>query len=407
MARDPKDDLHEYDEKVVGIDEGRRKRTGNALLQQVRILEPREIPHRQWLYGHHVIRGFMTLLVAPGGTGKTSLLLATLLAIATKRALLGVMPYLQSNVGLLNLEDPAEEIDRRVTALAMHYGLKQDDIEGKFFQSPPDATVTVAAIGDDGFTVIHPDEDRIIQFCQDLKIGVLGVDPFAESHTLEENSNPQMIKAAAAWRRIARKAGCAIIASHHVRKGVIDSIEASRGAKALTDSARIGLLLSGMSEEDAQSLGIEGNDRHQYIRMDDAKANMAPKAGSARWFRLGSVTLDNADEVYQFGDEVGVVEPWTPATIWQQTPTTDINAALDLIQIGPGGGRKYTPTRQGGSSRWCGNVLIKHLGVIEPVAKQMVNTWLRNGLLIVTEYHDPDKREMKPCVEVNDAKRPG
>jgi hypothetical protein len=349
----------------------------------------------------------MTLLVAPGGTGKTSLLLATLLAIATKRPLLNVMPYLQANVGLLNLEDPAEEIDRRVTALAMHYGLQQEDIEGRFFQSPPDATVTVAAIGDDGFTVIHPDEDRIIQFCQDLKIGVLGVDPFAESHTLEENSNPQMIKAAAAWRRIARKAGCAIIASHHVRKGVIDSIEASRGAKALTDSARIGLLLSGMSEEDATSLGVEAADRSQYIRMDDAKANMAPKAGQARWFRLGSVTLDNADDVYQFGDDVGVVEPWTPTSMWQQTPAPDINAALDLIQAGPGNGRKYTPTKQGGSARWCGNVLIKHLGVTEPAAKHMVDTWLRNGLLIATEYRDPGKREMRPCVEVNDAKRPG
>jgi hypothetical protein len=60
MARDPNDDLREYDVKVVGIDEERRKRTGNALLQEVRILNPREIPHRQWLYGHHVIRGFMT-----------------------------------------------------------------------------------------------------------------------------------------------------------------------------------------------------------------------------------------------------------------------------------------------------------------------------------------------------------
>ena len=407
MARDPKDDFAAYDKKVVGIEEGRRERAGNALLQQVRILDPRQIPHRQWIYGHHLIRGFMTLLVAPGGTGKTSLLLATLLAIATKRPLLNVMPYLQTNVGLLNLEDPAEEIDRRVTALAMHYGLKQEDIEGRFFQSPPDATVTVAAIGDDGFSVIHPDENHIIQFCKDLKIGVLGVDPFAESHTLEENSNPQMIKAAAAWRRIARKAECAIIASHHVRKGVIDSIEASRGAKALTDSARIGLLLSSMSEEDATSLGIEVADRHQYIRMDDAKANMAPKAGQARWFKLGSVTLDNADDVYQFGDDVGVVEPWTPTSLWQQTSTPGINAALDAIQVGPGGGRKYTATKRGGSARWCGNVLIRELGVTEPAAKQMVDTWLAKGLLIETEYRDPEKRAMRPCVEVNDAKRPG
>jgi hypothetical protein len=117
----------------------------------------------------------------------------------------------------------------------------------------------------------------------------LGVDPFAESHELEENSNPYMIRAAAEWRRVARFGNCAVLLAHHVRKGTVDSIEAARGAKALTDSARIGLLLS-------------------YVRLDDAKANLAPRAGAATWYHLNHVKLDNGTPEYPHGDDVVVIE---------------------------------------------------------------------------------------------------
>src|SRR4051794_17267583 len=36
--------------------------------------DPRSIPPREWLYGHHYIRGFASSTVAPGGTGKSILL---------------------------------------------------------------------------------------------------------------------------------------------------------------------------------------------------------------------------------------------------------------------------------------------------------------------------------------------
>ena len=37
--------------------------------------EPKLIPPRQWLYGTHLIRGFVSLTVAPGGLGKSSMVL--------------------------------------------------------------------------------------------------------------------------------------------------------------------------------------------------------------------------------------------------------------------------------------------------------------------------------------------
>ena len=92
-------------------------------LKSIKILEPKAIPHRQWLYGNHLIRGFVTLLIAPGGTGKSSVALAMCMSLAIDRSILGPHIFQQCNAALLNLEDPQEEIDRRISALAIRMAL--------------------------------------------------------------------------------------------------------------------------------------------------------------------------------------------------------------------------------------------------------------------------------------------
>ena len=376
-------------------------------LAPMRILSAGNIPHRQWLYGRHLIRGFVTLLVAPGGTGKSSMLLAMCLELATGRSLLGERIYQRCNAALLNLEDPQDEIDRRITALATHYGITNEEIEGRLFASPAEQVVTIAATAPDGSSVWHPHEKQIIERVRDERIGLLAVDPFAESHTLEENSNPQMIQAAAAWRRVARAGDCAVILAHHVRKGQIDSIEAARGAKALTDSARIGLLLSSMTEEDASDLGISLDDRLRYVRLDDAKANMSARAPKASWFQLSSVTLDNADAIYPKGDQVGVIEPWHPRTVWESMSVDDCNAVLDRIDAGFLNGARFVDSRRNGGERWAGHVLIEVCGITEGQAANVVKTWLANGVLVKSAYHEPGQRRERLGLVVNHAKRPG
>ena len=372
-------------------------------LHPVRILDPHQIPHRQWIYGTDLIRGFVSLLIAPGGTGKSSLLLATCLSIATGRSLLGPRIFQQCNTALLNLEDPEDEINRRITALSMRYKISNAEIGGRFFVSPPDRGVRIAANGADGFTIVHPDKEEIIRKVKEENIGVLAVDPFAESHTLEENSNPQMIQAAAAWRQIARECNCAVFLTHHVRKGPVDSIEAARGAKALTDSARIGMLLSTMTNDEAESLGISETDRLQYVRLDDAKANMAPRAPKARWFHLGNITLDNADATYTHGDQVVVVEPWQPPDdVIAKAPSAELVPVLTAIREGPEPGVRYTRSRRGNSGRWCGQVLCDAFQVADKQAAKTIDMWFRSGLLFETEYDHPKWRRRTKGVAVRD-----
>jgi hypothetical protein len=412
MADDPEDPVRAAYEKGGFrprlVDGG--KPAGQAepfALRTLHIQDQKAIPHRQWIYGTQLIRGFVTLLIAPGGTGKSSLILAMLMAICTRRPLLGTRVHQQCNAAMLNLEDPQDEIDRRVTALAMRYGLCNADIEGRLFASPAERVVNIASIGDDGFSVVHPDEKQIIERVRDENIGVLGVDPFAESHTLEENSNPAMIKAAAAWRRVARAGNCSVILAHHVRKGLVDSIESARGAKALTDSARIGLLLSTMTEQDASDLGIPPEDRLRFVRLDDAKANMAARAPKASWFQLTSVTLDNADDIYPYGDQVGVIETWEPKTVWETVPPSDTDTALDRIDAGLPSGCRYTDSRRGEAERWAGTVLMQVCGVTDGQAAGMIKTWLNEGVLFKESYHDPIQRKPRIGLRLNVNQRPG
>ncbi|MDQ2763975.1 MAG: helicase RepA family protein, partial [Pseudomonadota bacterium] len=250
-------------------------------------IDPKLIPPRRWLYGRALVRSFVSVLVAPGGTGKSLWAMAVGVSLATGISLLGEHVFSRTNVWLINLDDPMDELNRRFAALRMHYNLKTADWHGRFFMNSGEERALVMAkmeMSQDGFSIVHPDEKALEQHILDNNIGLLIVDPFAESHTLEENSNPQMVAATAAWRRVARRTGCSILLVHHVRKGGGGDIESARGAKALTDSARVGLVMSTMSPEEAEALGIAEEDRLRYVRMDDAKANLAPRAGAAKWF---------------------------------------------------------------------------------------------------------------------------
>ncbi|MEY4377886.1 MAG: hypothetical protein RJB26_2436, partial [Pseudomonadota bacterium] len=55
-------------------------------------VDPARFPRRRFLYGNSYIRKFLSVDVAPGGVGKSSLALVELLAIATGRDLLGIEP---------------------------------------------------------------------------------------------------------------------------------------------------------------------------------------------------------------------------------------------------------------------------------------------------------------------------
>src|SRR5690606_2579125 len=79
------------------------------------------------------------------------------------------------------------------------------------------------------------------------------------------------------------------------------NVDATAGTAAITNAMRVALTLTGATERDCEQWSIPEGERHEYVRLDDAKMNLTLRSGEPVWFRKYSVRLAN-------GDEVGVVK---------------------------------------------------------------------------------------------------
>lgn len=357
------------------------------------------IAPRQWLHGVDLVIGYVSVLVAPGGVGKSTLAFALGLAVATGRPLLNSRVWQTGNVLLCPLEDPDEETDRRLAALQRQYEIEPETLQGHIYKiTPDDQDLVIAQLSVDGMTIATPHKDALIQIVRDRGIKLVVVDPFVNCHQLEENSNPHMNAVARAWREVARQAECAVLLVHHTRKGAEPGdAEGSRGAKAVIDAARVSSTLAPMSKEEAERWGIGDAMRRFYVRMDDAKRNMAP-AEKARWFRLVGVNLGNGTALYPNGDEVQAIVPWEPPSIFGDASPERLNALLDVIAEGIDG-IPYAPDRRGAqNNRWVGQVLMDHMGMEKEQAANAIAVWIRNGVLVTTTVPGPDRKEIRGVI---------
>jgi RecA-family ATPase len=204
---------------------------------------PESLPLRDWLYGHLLVRKFLSATVAPGGVGKSALVTAETLAMVSGKPLLGVPVSQARRVWLWNLEDPQEETARRIQAAALHYRLSADNIGDRLFvDSGRDQRLVVATATRNGAAIVRPVIDGLIAEINRRKVDVIVIDPFVSCHEASENDNGAMDMIAKEWARVADIGNCAVHLIHHTRKlGSTETevtVESSRGAKALTDACR-------------------------------------------------------------------------------------------------------------------------------------------------------------------------
>lgn len=159
---------------------------GRLTLRPAELPEPDAIPPREWLYGTQLIRGFVSVLVAPGGTGKSAYAVGVAIALAARRSFLGDHIFEPVNVAMFNLDDPMVEINRRVAAFTKSHGVCKAELDGRLFIEDADGhglTLAEMARDDQGFYVAHPDEAALIELLKANNIGLVVCDPFAESHS--------------------------------------------------------------------------------------------------------------------------------------------------------------------------------------------------------------------------------
>ena len=290
------------------------------------------IPPRKWLYDERILAGNLTLTVSPGGLGKSSLLIAEVLAMCTGRSLLGVRPVHPLRVVLWNGEDPYEELQRRIAATMKHFGLTNEDI-GK--------RLAVASGRDLPFCLNGPSStddnsdaekaNAIAEAIEACGAEVMVIDPFITTHSVSENDNMAINSIITIWRQVVQRTGCAIEIVHHSTKGGASGgaaddrgIAQSRGATALIDGVRNARFLTPMSVSQATEAGLDSPAGHFHV--STGKANFTGNSRKPAWFKIVPVALENSTAEYPDGDKVGVVVPWRFEPVRAEFTTENIAA---------------------------------------------------------------------------------
>jgi len=366
-----------------------------------RWIDPLSIKTREWLFARHFIRRYLSVTVSSSGIGKSSLELLDAMCMASGRDLLTGGRITPRRVWYWNGEDPYEELQRRIQAIALHYRLTDGDLGDRLYiDSGRDQRIEIAR--DDrrtGIVVARPHVDSIISTIRENNLDVLMVDPFVSTHGVPENDNGAIDRVAKEFAGIASAGNCAVEVVHHVRKtnGAELTTDDARGAGALVAAARSVRILNAMTADEAAKAGIEVNERRAFFRVDNGKASMAPAAEGAGWRHLVSVGLGNGTGAYP-EDQVGVVTAWKWPDAFAGMTSDDLKAVQNKIA-----GGKWRDSVQ--ATDWVGLAVADVLAIDldDPASKQrvktMVRTWVKSGALKVIDGTD-DKSRKRKMVEV-------
>jgi hypothetical protein len=356
------------------------------------------IEPRRWIYGNHYLRSFVSVLASAGGIGKTSLQIVEALAIVTGRPLLGEEVKERTNVWIVNLEDPLEEIQRRVIAAMQHYKITPDEVRGRLFvNAGRDFSLKFGIQTREG---VLPNTKLVEYLCKQIpqkQIGCVFIDPFVGAHNINENDNMAVNAIVAEIRRVADETKSAIGLVHHIRKGNGEdaSIDSVRGAGSLIGAARAARVVNKVSEDDAMKLGVDVDKAKGIFRVDDGKANLSPPADKSTYRQMIGVKIDN-------GEWIGVCVPFDLPDEWKGMTDAVVNEMLRMIELGPrteDGSQEYYSIRPQDKDRFVGRVVTtfafddpKHMKN-DGQAKRIIKTWHDKGLIEEFEYRSESQRK--------------
>lgn len=360
------------------------------------------IEPRKWIYAHHYLRSFVSVLASAGGIGKTSLQIVEALAIVTGRPLLGEEVKERTNVWIVNLEDPLEEIQRRVLAAMKHYGIKPDEVRGRLFvNAGRDFSLKFGIQTRDG---VLPNTKLVEYLCAKIpekQIGCVFIDPFVGAHSINENDNMAVNAIVAEIRRVADETKAAIGLVHHIRKGNGDdaTIDSVRGAGSLIGAARAARVVNRMQPDDAARYGIDENEAKSIFRVDDGKANLAPPADAAVYRKMHGVKIDN-------GEWIGVCVPFKLPDAFDGISAKDAKKAQQIVAEAHTEGSPLKESSQ--SPQWVGVPIADMLGIDITEKKgrtkvlSIVKTWIRTNVLAVEKVFDSKKGREMPVIVVGE-----
>jgi hypothetical protein len=273
-------------------------------------------PPRPWAYGNFLMYGAVTGIAAPPGVGKTtfSVQLGIAFSLDMKLGPWDKVPGGGGKVWLYNGEEPQEELDRRFMAASCELGVEDHVAANRFFyNSGLDEPLQFVRVDPQTKEIQrHPDTDKIIEIIKAQGVRLFIVDPLIEFNGATEDG--EGLKAAGSvLREIANACQCAVLFFHHTPKAstsdtAAGDMNAMRGGGPLIGSARFVSTMFAMSLKDADDYDVPKNERHKYVRFDDAKANMTVMSGEPQWWIKLGVCINNEDSIRP-ADSIGILRP--------------------------------------------------------------------------------------------------
>lgn len=344
-------------------------------------VDPRGIAPRTFLYGKHYVRKFASVTVAPGGLGKSTLVLAECIAMATGRAILGVKPAGLLKVVYFNAEDPFDEIQRRVLAICQHYGINQSELVGQLFVASGRDQELILSKGDEG-AIVEATFELVERYAEAENIDVFAFDPLANMTEAPE-TNDAFRRLGKRISRMADRLNCSIELVHHTRKlnGNEATVEDSRGGSALIGAVRAGRALNPMTPDEAAKAGLETHIDH--FRIEAAgKNNLSRSSPHSTWYQRVSIDLPN-------GDEVASLEPWQWPDAFAGVSDNDALRVWGMVKHA-----NPAPRYSSQSAQWVGKIVAEVLGLNlddknhRARVNTMIGTWVKTGVLAVEEVED-------------------
>jgi regulatory protein RepA len=239
--------------------------------------------------------GGLGMLAAPGGTGKSYMLLALAASVATGRALLSDWPDSEpAKVLIFFAEDPPDIVHNRLRHLYQSPWFT--DADRALLQ---ENMVVRPLVGEDCIVTHKPQFEQKwyrSQFAQAIeeeattyKARLILLDPLRQFHTMDENDSGEMTELLKLLHGVAFRSKASIVFAHHTNKnatfqGAGDAQQAARGSSAITDNIRWQGNMVLMSEEEAKNFGVHSDKRRQFVRLVLSKSNYTQSVGDL-WFQ--------------------------------------------------------------------------------------------------------------------------
>lgn len=236
---------------------------------------------------HDYLFADVALLSAPGGTGKTTLVLFELIHIVLGRPLHGLRVQTPGPVLLVTAEDPREILLGRLNRIMADLGLsesEQEVVDDNILIWDCSGEMTrLVEIDQQGNLTLTGLADEIVERMQTVSPVLIVLDPIVSFGPGENRINDAEQMLILAARRMVRGLNCCVRYVTHVsqnaaRAGTLDQY-ASRGGTALADGARMVAVLQAWDEKksgDTPPMTLDRGPTDKVLILARPKLSYAP-----------------------------------------------------------------------------------------------------------------------------------